>query len=61
MLLAVVNDIPKASHINLNVSIPEMLTNVEADINAPGLKNALNLALHLPISEIQRELDYMKN
>ena len=50
LILALINDIPTASHINVNLSIPELLTNVEVDINAPGLKEAINLAMHLVIS-----------
>ena len=52
LILEALNDMPRASHINYNVSVPEMLLNVEADINAPGLKDALLLAMHLPIHKI---------
>lgn len=61
LVQALVNDMPTASHINVNVNCPDMLVNTEVDINAPGLKQALALALHLPIERIQEMgLDRMK-
>jgi len=47
-------------HINVNISAPSMLVNVNFDITAPGVRDAIHLARHLALPKVQEQVDRMK-
>jgi len=59
MLDSLIKDLDTGK-INVNVSVPSMLVNVEVDVNAPGIKEAAHLAYHFVMPMIQEKLNYMK-
>jgi len=54
MVMALVDDMPHSPNVTITTAIPDLLICSEVEVRAPGLKEALQLGLHAPISEFQR-------